>query len=188
MQNLNLFEIFIGLLNQSGINYFTTGSVASIVYGEPRLTHDIDLVISLSKTQLDQLIDLFPPGEFYVPPKEILITEMNRDSRGHFNVIHNKTGFKADFYMTGKDQLAIWAMSNVKKIEFDQIYINVAPIEYVIVKKLEFYKEGKSDKHITDTIGMINNSYDMINTEILEKYCDSESLIIYKELVNKAGK
>lgn len=42
MQELNLFLIFTERLNKLKIPYIITGSVASIVYGEPRVTHDFD--------------------------------------------------------------------------------------------------------------------------------------------------
>ena len=48
MQELNLFKIFTSKLNEPKLGYFVTGSVASIVYGEPRLTHDIDIVLEIS--------------------------------------------------------------------------------------------------------------------------------------------
>ena len=40
----SLFEPFIVRLERLGIPYFVTGSTAGIVYGEPRLTHDVDIV------------------------------------------------------------------------------------------------------------------------------------------------
>ena len=39
--------IFLDPLESKGFEYFVTGSVASIFYGDPRLTHDIDLVLHL---------------------------------------------------------------------------------------------------------------------------------------------
>ena len=45
----NLLEVFIAPLEQAEIPYFVTGSVASIFYGEPRLTHDVDIVVYLNK-------------------------------------------------------------------------------------------------------------------------------------------
>ncbi len=93
MQDLNLFALYTEILVKNNIRYFITGSVASIVYGDPRLTHDIDLVINLNTTQVDDLIKAFPSEEFYCPPKDVIITELNRPSRGHFNLIHHETGF-----------------------------------------------------------------------------------------------
>ena len=42
-----------------------TGSVAVIVYGDPRMTHDIDLVVEISRKQIPAIIDAFPEEEFY---------------------------------------------------------------------------------------------------------------------------
>jgi hypothetical protein len=39
MQELNLYQLFTEKLNNKKIPYAVTGSVASIVYGEPRMTH-----------------------------------------------------------------------------------------------------------------------------------------------------
>lgn len=47
MQEPDLFKIFVDPLDELAIPYIVTGAVASIIYGEPRLTHDIDLVLEL---------------------------------------------------------------------------------------------------------------------------------------------
>ena len=47
MPEPKLYQIFIGNFNRLGIRYMVTGAAASIVYGEPRLTNDIDVVIDL---------------------------------------------------------------------------------------------------------------------------------------------
>ncbi|MFH0734330.1 MAG: hypothetical protein V1773_05935 [bacterium] len=155
-------------MNENKINYFVTGSVASIVYGEPRLTNDIDLIISVFESQVDVLIKAFPFEEFYIPPKEIIITELRRPNRGHMNIIHHKSGFKADIYFVGKDEFQLWALENKKEIVFLNTIIPVAPAEYVIIKKLEFYKEGFSSKHITDIQNILTNSKALIDFDFLE--------------------
>jgi hypothetical protein len=47
MQEAELFLVFIRPLNDLGIPYMVTGSVAAMLYGEPRLTHDVDLVLQI---------------------------------------------------------------------------------------------------------------------------------------------
>ena len=167
MQEVNLFGIFTDILNTIGVHYFVTGSVAAIVYGEPRLTHDIDLVIHIDEKDIDKFVLAFDSGSFYCPPKEVLSAELNRTIRGHFNLIHHETGFKADIYLAGKEDLQWWAMENIQKIEMSGRVICVAPVEYVIIKKLEYYKEGKSQKHLSDIEGMLSNSNERINFEFL---------------------
>jgi hypothetical protein len=47
MPEPDLFRIFVSRLNRLNVRYMITGAVAGIMYGEPRLTHDVDLVIEL---------------------------------------------------------------------------------------------------------------------------------------------
>ncbi len=169
MQEPNLFQIFLSRLNKMDARYMITGAVAVIIYGEPRLTHDVDLVIELKMDDIETFIKSFPSEEFYCPPEESLKVEINRPLRGHFNIIHLETGFKADCYTMGGDQLHQWGMSNRRKLNFGGEPIWVAPVEYVILRKLEYYREGKSEKHLRDIASILSISSDKINFDQLYK-------------------
>ena len=183
MQLHNLFSIFVDRLNKYSISYVVTGSVAAIVYGEPRVTHDIDLVVNCSFAQLKTITEAFPAEEFYCPPVETLTLEMKRSERGHFNLIHHETGFKADVYLVGRQDFLLWAIENARPIEFLNSTMNVAPIEYVIIKKLEYYREGGSTKHLSDIKNMLNISQDEINYTKLDQFLSQFGL---QEIFNKA--
>jgi len=166
----NLFQIFLSRLNKIDVRYMITGAVAVIIYGEPRLTHDIDLVIELKMADVETFRKSFPPEEFYCPPKESLKAEINRPIRGHFNIIHLETGFKADCYMMGEDELHQWGMSNRRKLDFEGEPIWVAPAEYVILRKLEYYRDGKSEKHLRDIASILSISGHQIDfDQLVEK-------------------
>ncbi|MBK7963143.1 MAG: hypothetical protein IPK04_19315 [Bdellovibrionales bacterium] len=45
----DLLSVFVLPLENSKIPYFVTGSIASIFYGEPQLTHDIDVALFLQQ-------------------------------------------------------------------------------------------------------------------------------------------
>jgi hypothetical protein len=164
----NLFLIFVNRLNVAGMRYMITGAVANIIYGEPRLTHDIDLVLELDDAGAQKLEEIFPLEEFYCPPLEILKIEAKRPLRGHFNLIHHETGFKADIYIMGEDRLHHWGMSKRRQFEIEGEMIWVAPPEYVILRKLEFFREGGSEKHLNDISSMIELSSYQINFEELQ--------------------
>ena len=179
MQELgNIFAIFTSRLNDLNIRYMVTGSVASIVYGEPRMTHDIDLVIELDYEDTERFTAVFPIDMFYCPPSEVIKLELGRRMRGHFNLIHHVSGFKADIYLRGQDPLHEWALNNRKKVDVEDEYIWVAPVEYVILRKLEYYKEGKSEKHIRDIKGILSISEDQIDYPELEIRVKSAGLSI----------
>jgi len=150
-----------------GVKYMVTGAVANIVYGEPRLTHDIDLVLEIEAEGAEKITSSFPLDEFYCPPIEVIIIESKRRMRGHFNIIHHKTGFKADIYIAGDDPLHAWALQNRKRISIKGKNFWIAPIEYVILRKLEYYREGGSEKHLQDITGMIAASGDQIDWPLL---------------------
>lgn len=176
MQEAELFFVFIKQLNKSGIDYMVTGSIASIIYGQPRLTHDIDIVLGLHVENIDAFIEHFPLNEFYCPPKEIIALEIGREMRGHFNLIHHQTGFKADIYPTGRDKLHKWAMENKREINFNGYPVCVAPPEYVIIRKLEYYNEGHSSKHLSDIRNILEACKNEIDMDFLMKQISKYNL------------
>ena len=167
-EDSELFLIFVRPLNRLGVAYMVTGSAASMAYGVPRVTLDIDMVLELTASQAGLLPTAFPPDEFYCPPREVIDVELERVARGHFNVIHTQTGFKADFYPVGGDPLHQWAMAQRRRVQMFGETVMLAPPEYVIIRKLEYFDEGGSDKHLRDIRGMLDISGDLIATAELE--------------------
>jgi len=146
---------FIEPLERLEIVYMVTGSVGAMAYGEPRMTTDVDVVLRLRPAQIVPLLDCFPEDEFYRPPEDVVRQEVHRETRGHFNVIQHATGMKADFYPVGGDQLQIDALGRRQVLEVGGARIALAPPEYVIVRKLEFHREGQSGKHLRDIASML---------------------------------
>ena len=178
MPEPELALIFVRPLNRLGIRYVVSGSVAAILYGEPRLTHDVDLIVFLRDSDIGKLYEVFPPSEFYVPPKEAIAAEVARPANGHFNVIHNGTGFKADFYTAGRDDLNAWAFRSARKLEYRGEPLTVASPEYVIVRKLEYFREGGSEKHLRDIRGIMSASGDTIDQSTLRELIRQRGLDI----------
>ena len=170
MAGPELYQIFIDIFNRLGLRYMVTGATASIVYGEPRLTNDIDLVLDLTPAEVKPFLNSFPLEQFYCPPSEVILVEIARSQRGHFNLIHHETGFKADIYTLGRDNLNQWGLKNRKLIKVEGNELWLAPVEYVILRKLEYYREGQSEKHLRDISGILSISPNQINfNELNEK-------------------
>lgn len=163
-----LFPVFIRPLNQLGLAYMVTGAAASMAYGTPRLTLDIDLVLEISPDQAEMLPPVFPPDAFYCPPADVIAIEAARPARGHFNVIHMASGFKADFYLLGQDPLHRWGMARRRHVEMWGEPVELAPPEYVIVRKLQYFQEGGSLKHLRDIRDMFAVSDKHIDRPALE--------------------
>ena len=135
-----------------------TGATAAILYGAPRMTNDLDLVLELSSATARDLPTLFPTTEFYLPPQDVVEIERRRPNRGHFNIIHMRTGYKADVYLTGSDPLHAWGLERRQRIHLGSGDVWLAPPEYVILRKLEFYIEGGSEKHLQDIRSILQTS------------------------------
>jgi len=149
------FLLFVAKLNAIGVRYMVSGSVAAMYYGEPRLTNDVDIVLFLESADLSAFIDAFPLKDFYCPPLEVIQVESARDLRGHFNLIHHRSGFKADIYPVGRDPLHQWAAERTEEAEVEGVRVVFAPAEYVIVRKLQYFREGGAEKHLRDIRRMV---------------------------------
>ena len=149
------FADFIGPLGKSGLPYCLTGSLASAVYGEPRSTVDVDFVVLIRVADVGALRAAFPETEYYVPPTETLLMETRRGERGMFNLIHNASMLKADIFIAARDPLHHWALQHRRREQLGGDELWIAPTEYVIIRKLEYFREGEGYKHQRDIRFMV---------------------------------
>ncbi len=169
MPELDFISIFVARLNRTGIRYMLTGSVACIIYGQPRMTNGVDLVLEVRSKTVEKIAEAFPLDAFCCPPLENLMVEAGRPLRGHFNLVQHETGLRADVYTVGEDPLHHWAMKNRKSFEIQGEHVWVAPPEYVILRKLEFYREGGSDKHLRDIAGILAMALENLDIDWLQE-------------------
>jgi hypothetical protein len=170
MPDPSLISLFVRPLNQLQIPYLITGGVASVIYGEPRFTRDIDLVVRLQARDAARFAQAWPATEFYVPPVEVIAEESQRPSHGHFNVSHHQTAMRADVYLPGEDPLTAWALGHPVPRQIEDDAVLVAPIEAVIVSKLRYYQMGRSDRHLRDIRQMLRISQDLVDLPELERW------------------
>jgi hypothetical protein len=167
---------FVGLftepLEKLGLRYMITGATGAILYGQPRLTNDVDLVLELPADHIGRLQAAFPEAAFYVPPAEVIGVEVARSQRGHFNVIHHGSGYKADIYTVGSDPLHLWALPLSRRLGYGSGAISVAPPEYVILRKLEYFREGGSAKHPSDIKAILKASSDSLDWAAIQSWVD----------------
>jgi hypothetical protein len=92
-------------------------------------------------------------------------------NRAQFQLIHIESGFKADIY-----PLHIWALPRSTRIIFGDASIPVAPVEYLIIRKLEYFREGGSQKHLRDIQGILRNSPSVLNSATLQQFIRKRGL------------
>ncbi len=172
----SLVQLFIVPLNAARMEYMVTGGLAAVVYGHPRLTLDVDLVVRLETRETVEFAALWDPSEFYCPAPETIAHEAARDEHGHFNVIHLDSAMRADVYVAGSDALTMWAMQHKVERTVEGQLVKFAPIEYVIAYKLRFFQLGGSDRHLRDVARMLEISGSDIDEPTLESWIEQLKL------------
>lgn len=172
MAEADLISLFAVPLEKAGLAYMVTGATAAILYGQPRTTNDLDVVLELTASDLPRLRAAYPESEYYLPPDEVIETEIRRSHRGHLNALHHDSGFKADLYPIGSDVLHQWAFPRRRVAGYGESKVNFAPPEYVILRKLEYFREGGSTKHLTDVRAMLEISSETIDRAAIVEWIE----------------
>ena len=168
MDPSELLERLAGTLEDLGIPYLVTGSMATIAYGEPRFTNDIDVVIRLFEHQVDGLCDAFPFDEFYISRDTV---REALEHRTQFNILHPDSGLKIDVMVADDSDFNHSRFERARSLSTaPAATVKFASPEDVIIKKLEFFKEGGSDKHLRDIAGVLAVMDDEIDRAYIERW------------------
>ncbi len=173
MPEPELHTVMLAPLQRAGIPHMVTGAVAAIIYGEPRLTNDIDVVLDLRADDAPRLVGAFTAAEYYVPPVEVVREELGRLVDGHFNIIHHESSLRADCYPIGRtDALARWGMERRRTVSVGGEDLTIAPAEYVILNKLKYYAISGSDRHLVDIRAMLRLSGSGLDVAAIEDWVE----------------
>ncbi len=163
------------VLDKLGIDYFITGGFAVSVWGRPRATFDIDIVVKLIDPQVSGLAKaLRKISEFGYIDEETARKAISR--KGEFNFIDPETGVKVDFWITKNDEASTNEFKRrvIKKIGSKNIYF-ISP-EDLILSKLLWHKQSESSRHLEDveSIFKIQKNLDL---RYLRKWAGLQSTI-----------
>ena len=101
MSQPELLKLVVRRLEAAGIDYMITGSVASSLQGEPRATHDIDVVVAIRMPAAAAAATLkaeFPEPDFYLDEAAVCEAIL---ARGMFNLIDAREADKVDHHPHG---------------------------------------------------------------------------------------
>ena len=170
MDQVELLRRLVASLERLRLPYFVTGSTATIFYGEPRFTIDIDVVVDLAIEDLGRLLAEFPADDFYVSEEA---ARRAVRTRGQFNVIHPRSGLKIDLIVAAMTDFDRSRFERRRRIHPAADYeADFASPEDVILRKLQAYREGGSEKHLRDVAGVLAISGSVIDHEYIEAWAD----------------
>lgn len=144
----------IHVLEHLKIPYMVVGGFAAIMYGEPRLTIDVDIVVDMNLSHVGPFLAAFPHPEYYASEEGI------RDAlaRGYpFNVLHPTTGAKVDLIPLPADPFTRTAFERRQRLVYDEAghsAMFISPEDIVLAKLLAF-RWTSSEKHLRDARGIL---------------------------------
>jgi hypothetical protein len=167
MSFIEVLQRVTAALERAGIPYMLTGSFASVFYGSPRSTQDIDLVISATKEQLREFTATLPSGEYYSDLGAALEAH-RRESM--FNIIDIKTNWKIDMIVRKNRAFSREEFGRRQRVSLQGLPLFVASPEDVILAKLEWSKLAQSQRQIEDAAGILKIRMDLLDRSYLDKW------------------
>ena len=170
MSQSELLALVTQTLSRLGIAHMITGSLASSLYGEPRATHDIDVIAQFDDRHVASLFEAFPPPRFYVTEAAI------RDAlgpAGTFNIVDMESGVKVDVWRLTAEP---FDQARFQRRRAETIHQQAVPFpspEDVILAKLLWTKlSGGSEKQLTDAVRVYETQYEALDHAYLSQWVE----------------
>jgi hypothetical protein len=167
VEQLKLIQLLVDRIGTLGIRYFITGSIASSYYGIPRYTHDIDVVVAISKQDAEEIVRLFS-GEGYISQEGI------RDAlsgTGMFNFIHAETGLKVDFWIDLGEPFTKSCFARARQVELSEgFWVMMASPEDVLLHKVYWDHLMPSERQLRDAQGILSVLGEKLDVAYIEKW------------------
>jgi hypothetical protein len=92
LEELDVLRIVSQRLEGAGLPFMLTGSFAMAYYGKPRMTRDLDIVVSLREDDVADIVAALSP-DFYIDADSVRAAVI---SQRLFNLMHLATSIKVD--------------------------------------------------------------------------------------------
>jgi len=143
-------------LEEAGLEYMLTGSMALNHYAQPRMTRDIDIVIALVLRDLEILPRVFG-SDFYFSEEAARGAVLSQSS---FNVIHNDSLIKVDFMIRKREDYRLVEFERRQRIEVMGQSLWIVSKEDLILSKLDWARESQSQRQLSDVENLLATGAD----------------------------
>ena len=180
MSQQELLRRVVQALDDASVEYMLTGSVASSLQGEPRSSHDIDVVVAIEQKAARDLIESFPPPRFYLDEESVVEAIARRDT---FNLIDVTAGDKVDFWLLTDEPFDRMRFSRRRVEEVMGMHIAISAPEDTILAKLRWAKlSGGSEKQFTDALRVYEVQFGALDIDYLHDWAKKIGVM---DLLNK---
>jgi hypothetical protein len=175
MSQSELLKKVVTAMETTGTPYMLTGSYASSLQGEPRLTHDIDLVVAITPAAAQLLLVEFPPPDYYLDE-----TAINNaiQHKSQFNLVDIRHGDKVDFWMLSDEPFDQSRFARRITEEFEGQRLFVSRPEDTILMKLRWAKmSGGSEKQLADARSVLELQGNKLDVDYIEQWATSLDIV-----------
>lgn len=160
-------------MEDNDFSYMVSGSHALNWYVHPRTTMDIDIVIELNASNIDHFVTLFQKG-FYINTDTVI---KETKSKGIFNIIDLKSGFKIDFIVKKDTNYRTTEFTRKKRVRYDDFELWIVAPEDLIISKIIWMQNYQSDKQMDDIKALL--LLQNIDTNYIINWCKKLKLNTY---------
>jgi len=157
----------VGILEEAGVRYMLTGSLASAYYAVPRATQDLDVVIEAEESDIEKIVEGLAEAGWYVDRDAAL--EAHR-TRGQFNAIDPTSGWKADLIVRRDRPYSRVEFDRRQQISLFDVEVAIASLEDVLIAKLEWSQLGDSALQRRDVIQLLERAWDQIDQAYVARW------------------
>jgi hypothetical protein len=162
-----------------------TGSFASSMQGEPRLSHDIDIVVDFPAKSLPELLKRFPPPEFYLDEQSV---REAISARTMFSLLQASEGDKVDFWLLTDDPFDVARFARRRSELALGLKLFVSSPEDTILMKLRWSElSGGSEKHLYDALRVYEVQFGTLDMNYIAKWLEALGLQdLWTQLLRKS--
>lgn len=153
MGERDIIDKLAKLFRKYKVNYLLTGSYAVSYWGRPRATHDIDFIVETKASELSAILNVVKGlgKDFDFDKSQI---ELAVKDRWQFNVFHDETGIKIDFWVVKDDDFERKKFQRKVTTKVFDEKISIISAEDLILTKLLWNKQISSERHLRDCVGI----------------------------------
>lgn len=170
MSTESVLATVFGALDRLGIPWMLVGSFASNYYGEPRSTHDADVVIEVVRGSVQRITAAL--GTDFVSSDGGRATAQQTQ----FNAIHVPSGFKVDFWPLRGTPFDRGAFARRRVITLLGHPVPIPTAEDLILQKLRWGRESQSDQQRRDILAMLRAQGDRLDWNYLDQWAEELGL------------
>ena len=168
MSQQELLKQVTSVLTSIGVDYMLTGSLASSFQGEPRSTHDIDLVVVLPEQAIPALVGAFPDPDYFLSEDAVREAICRRSM---FNLLSLNDGEKVDFWLLTDEPFDISRFRRKKVEQIQGMTLNVSSPEDTILVKLRWAQmSGGSEKQVNDALRVYELQRPVLDQDYLDEW------------------